>query len=214
MTGGYRKIKLFSLMVALIVAGLAVVGGTWASGVIYKGEATHHEMNNVKFEYFNGSDYVSVNETTNVFSNSVWCPGRTEVFYFRVQNGEDFPVDCDLYLDVTDNELAGQLTLAVIDNDADWSEDAQQRPGSWQAFSKHESAQLTVLDTAKAYLVGERKSHLAKENAWDYITVAIHMHENTPSTYEGKQAGMKFRLQINATDPQTTESNADNGNNG
>lgn len=231
MTGGYRKIKLFSLMVALIVAGLAVVGGTWATQVNYaKKETAKPHALKVEYQYLSeNNEWTTMNAATkNVFDGRTWCPGRTEIIYLKVHNNESVPVDVNLNLYMEANEFAETETMTMawltnasleelekeIDKCSNW--DDFYKTAVTQSQSKVNGnenteiiAQVEVLDakaTKEESVLSGRNRNLVSAGQSYYIALAIHMDESTTSTYAGKTMSVKFKWQANSNEFSTAQS--------
>lgn len=167
MTGGYRKIKLFSLMVALIVAGLAVVGGTWAWGVNYSEQEKGFQRKidddqdtlnyNVSFLYHDGKNYEPSLLDGNVFNGINWCPGRTQIVYLKIENNEAFSVGVSIDMIVDENTFDGDMEYAVLYGQ-DLKAVGAEHPSSWENFAAKVAAQNVELDSTVA------KSGVMKKN--------------------------------------------------
>lgn len=218
MTGGYRKIKLFSLMVALIVAGLAVVGGTWAWGVDYtRGSKedllpSDNSEYNVAFQYYSGNDYTAA-KATNIFSNisnAAWCPGKTEIIYLKLENNEKFPVSCTLSLEVSNNQFDNVMSYACIKG-TDLKAANANHPPKWTEFYSMAQMNPIVLKDGSNILVERQSLSFADTSGDDYyLALAIHMDENASSDYMGKSMSVQLKLQVDANYlPGATPNNPD-----
>ncbi len=219
MTGGYRRIKLFSLMVALLVAGLAVVGGTWATSTSLNympGETASPLDNdpnkfgyNVKLLYHNGTDYVSaINE--NVFAEKLWCPGKTEVVYLRIKNNEPFPVDVSLVMDrneAKETKLGEVLTAAWIKSST--TENLKEHVkalGSWNEFCiVATSNNIQMLTEDVTILENGQNQNVIQANQSIDVVLAIHMDESASSEYAALGIELNFILNVNSDEkPSST----------
>jgi len=232
MTGGYRKMKLFSLMVALLVAGLAVVGGTWATlATVNYGvseTAKPHDLN-VDISYFDskGVEHSMGANTKEVFSDRTWCPGRTEIVYLKVKNNEAFPIDMNLELVMEENQFAGANTMTMawlterdlsqlktkIAACSDWI-DFCDAVGVQVANKRQQNTgvvipdQITVLKKSKGEaekILSGHNQNLVEANNEYYVALAIHMAESATSTEAGKTMSVKFKWQANSNEFPTTQ---------
>lgn len=224
MTGGYRRMKLFSLMVALIVAGLAVVGGTWATQVDYgstssEGESIDTEGEDNKYavdlQYWNGTNYVTVTDNS-LFADSLWCPGRTEVVYMKIVNQEQFPVDVGLTMNVSDldaGNLSEVLTAAWLLKEKGGLEYAD-KPTNWGAFYEMAGTNVGELSSGSIPVVAGTHNEyvLAPDSGELTIALAIHMDESATSDYASEGVDLDFILRVNADrkpGSMTEDSNTD-----
>lgn len=210
MTGGYRKMKLFSLMVALVVVGLAVVGGTWATQerVMYSTpqETLPPEKEfAVVLKYYNkGEEEYKVPDGTkdnNVFSECIWCPGRTELVTLKIENNEQFAVDIDLQM-LIDNEsgLGNVLTAAwIVENTESYS--------SWYDFRDAASSNVSRLNVSPIKVLdgSGRNEYAIPANGKIEVELAVHMDESATSEYANLSIKIDFKMQVNADyEPGTT----------
>ncbi len=83
------KKALFGSVIALILCMSMLVGTTfaWFTDSVVSGN-NHIVAGNldIELEYLVNGDWVSVNENTNVFGDSLWEPGHTEVVVLKVSN--------------------------------------------------------------------------------------------------------------------------------
>ena len=203
-----------SAAIMTILLGTVLIGGTFASGGIYAGSSQGTPENskkyNVSLSYYNGNNYVSLLPPEDPISSTLWCPGKTEILYLKLENNEDFATSCTLTLNVTDTGFGNTLTYAVYDGDLKPEEPNSttvQKPKSWTEF-KSMAIELEKSDKpGKKEAVLTRASHkLLNQGLLDPVTlgdtrclaVAIHMDENASSDYQGKTLKYDLVLQIDA----------------
>lgn len=202
MTGGYRKIKLFSLVVALMMAGLAVVGGTWATGALYDGEASDVPQGTsyaVELKYYDGGNgYVSTaGNDVNYFGNDPWCPGKTQIVYLKVENNEDFAVNATVRLNVGQSTLDdGVMEYAFYTADQSLHDDSS-KPSNWNEFKTRAGAGVGVLKENQSYEMIHQVGLDAAKNA-EYIALAIHMKESASNSNQNKSMSLGFSMQIDS----------------
>lgn len=194
-----RKSVFLSAAVLAILLGTVLIGSTFASNVGYSGDADPVETAyNVDFEYHNGNgNYLPLKDNSNLTQNTLWCPGRTEILYIRLQNDEKFTANCTLTLNVTDTGFGETLTYAIYDGDL---KKLDTPPKSWPAFK----GMARTLEGGVNDVVLSKKEHkLLNKEQLDpeeelYLALAIHMDENASSIYEGKTLKYDLVLQIDA----------------
>lgn len=220
MTGGYRKIKLFSLMVALVALGLAVVGGTWASQdkLDYQDEKNiEYEKNEhldyaVELNYYNGTGYVTaLGEGVNVFNGSAWCPGKTEIVYLQIKNKEGFPVDVALTLvpkeaDNNKKRFGEVLTAAWLVSESDLRETVTSTYKNWGEFSEEAKDVKPLTNDVEVLKNGEAggMQNVILSSGAQYIALAVHMSESASSDYAKLGLNLSFNLRVNADQAPTT----------
>ena len=216
MTGGYRRMKLFSLMVALIVAGLAVVGGTWATGALYDGEGKEvpdDTSYDVDLTYYNGKDYATIEDSVNCFGTGWWCPGKTQIVYLKVENRENFAVNATVALNVGEStfdpnvmEYAFYVADTSLHNESDspsnWSEFKIEAESNWGALVKNGSYKMI------------EQVELSDGQKVKYIALAIHMNENASNSNQNQSMELGFSIQIDSLfDPNGTPDPGDSTGN-
>ena len=83
-----RKALVLSLLALLLCCSM-LVGTTfaWFTDSVTSGNNKIIAGNlDVELEYYNGSDWEKVEQNTNVFEQTLWEPGHTEVVYLKVSN--------------------------------------------------------------------------------------------------------------------------------
>lgn len=208
MTGEYRKIKLLSLMVALVVTGLAVVGGTWATGALYEGtgkdvpKGTAYE---VDLTYYNGEEYVPTSgKDEQYFGTDWWYPGKTQIVYLKVENREDFAVMATVALNVGQStfdsnvmEYAFYVAETPLHNES-------ASPSNWSEFKNEAESKWGALEQNKSYDM-IKQVELSGDDKVRYIALAIHMNENASYFSQNQFMELGFSLQIDSLlDPNGT----------
>ncbi|MBE6634011.1 MAG: hypothetical protein E7620_06690 [Ruminococcaceae bacterium] len=136
----------------------------------------------VELEYYDGSKWVPVTETTNVFEeNTLWEPGHTEVVYLKVSNLGTLALKYNLAVNVA-GEVAGTnvknesfklsnvVEYQVIDlivNDTT----------PFQAYADREAALAAVTAPAKLASAYSKVSYIAAKGDAQYVAMVVYMPE-------------------------------------
>ncbi len=204
-----KKSKKLFLLIALVVlaVGVTALSGTFATGVNKEDEAVNSGTPfNVTLKYYDywnePQDYKALDK---VFDQTFpWCPGRTEVLYLKLTNGEKFPVECGLTMVAGESELNDVFTYAVLNN---LQRNDTNHPQDWDNFKS--SIVYEVIQPESKMTQGDLLAYpLTVLNAGEtvYFAVGLHMSESATNEYANKQLPLTFNLRVNADyEPGTTE---------
>lgn len=204
-----KKSKKLFLLIALVVlaVGVTALSGTFATGVNKEGdEEASENAFNVTLEYYDyWNEPQGYKALDKVFDKTFpWCPGRTEVLYLKLTNGEKFPVECGLTMVAGESELNDVFTYAVLKN---LQRNDTNHPQDWNGFKS--SAVFDILQEESNMKQGNLPAYpLTVLNASEtvYFAVGLHMSENATNEYANKQLPLTFSLRVNANyEPGTTE---------
>ena len=180
-----RKGTILLVALILLAAGGLYIGSTFAyPGVDRNGTAEQTARDfQVAYEYTTNvfdpaAQYIPMAGNKPFSADTLWCPGRTEIITLRIDNNEDFPVECTLKMDVSHTDFDDVLTYAVMNGRL--STEANP-PRNWNEFVAL-AGQETVLSAGEHTL--QHQALLWPDNGNEkYITLAIHMDEGASSKY-------------------------------
>lgn len=196
-----KKSKKLFLLIALVVlaVGVTALSGTFATGVNKIGEPEYYDTPfTVTLEYYDyWNELQGYKALDKVFDQTFpWCPGRTEVLYLKLTNGEKFPVECGLTMAAGKSELNDVFTYAVLKN---LQRNDTNHPQDWDNFKS--SIVYEVIQPESKMTQGDLLAYpLTVLNAGEtvYFAVGLHMSESATNEYANKQLPLTFNLRINA----------------
>ena len=109
---GTKNIKLTVLaanIVAIIVLCAILIGSTFAwftDSVASANNLISSGNLDIEFEYWDGDEWIDVNEKTDILTNELWEPGVTEVAYLKVKNAGSLALKYQLGINIV-SETAG-----------------------------------------------------------------------------------------------------------
>lgn len=186
------------LVTAVVLMLVMSVGGVFASQVMRTGEAPDPDKDTAHMNYAVTLYDTAANQDAiqnGVFRNSTsWCPGRTEIAYLTLTNGEKFPVEVDLSLVNVTNGFDGYLTYALLEPAGDINPH-QHNTQNWAAF-KQIAQKNGTMPATKAELPMMNKT-LAPGETYSFA-FAVHMAEGTPDSYQQAEMNFEFGMTVTA----------------
>jgi len=213
---GYRKASTLTLVMLVLLAGALLVGATFAERVELTGAVEKMQQGTDAFDYQvelsyydkTAGDYRSLLEPEASFTQGMfWCPGRTEIAYLKVSNGEEFPVKVTLTMDaerVKDaqgkdvQDFGSTLSYAVLD---------QQEHDQPLAFASWDDLKAS----AKPLTIGKGHSVITIDplgyatGSKHYVAIAIHMDENADNLYQNAQMNLKINMRVDSDQDPTQQ---------
>ena len=206
------KRALLGSVIALILCMAMLVGTTfaWFTDSVVSGKNQIVAGNlDVELEYLVDGEWVTVEEATNIFGNSLWEPGHTEVVSLRVSNAGTLALKYQLGINVVDEKtsinaagkelkLSDYIEFGIVNGQ----------------FADRESARAAVQNAAKltegytedqiALLPGEAKE----------ITMVVYMPETVgnEANYKTGYNAPEITLGINLMATQLVHENDSFGN--
>ena len=162
----------------------------------------------VELEYYDGTDWVAVDENTNVFEeNTLWEPGHTEVVYLKVSNVGTLALKYALNINIA-NETSGTNVAGESFKLSDYIMYGILEPTAETIYASRDEARAAVTDAKKL------KTAFVDVNALEatefaYVTMVVYMPETVgnEANYKTGTAAPVINLGINLFATQETSEN-------
>lgn len=207
-----KRALLLSIL-SLIMCASMLIGSTfaWFTDSVSSGNNRIVAGNlDIEFEYYDGSDWKSVDGATELFSGELWEPGHTEVIYLKLSNLGSLALKYQLGINIV-SETAG-INVANESfklSDFIYMGVVEDVNGENASYSKREDAVAAVRGTG-LISTGYTKSGAMTADADNlYLAVVVYMPE-----YVGNEANAKsgtvapeINLGVNLVATQATVEN-------
>ena len=199
MTNKSTKKALFLSVLSMLICVAVLVGTTfaWFTDSVTSGRNTIKAGNlDVVLEYWNGTKYAEVTETTKLFNDAAhWEPGHTEVAYLKVSNAGSlalkYQLSVNVYEEITGTNVADEefylsdhLVFKVVDKKIASDADLFTRDTAIAAAGDVKGIKDRLSGNKTVHKSGEKS--LKNTGDADYVALIIYM----PTTV-GNEANYK-----------------------
>lgn len=145
---------------------------------------------------YDGKEYVDISGGKGDIFNDAnglnWEPGRTEVVFLAAKNVGDLALDCTLVMEATFGEASmnNALEYAILPNIDKAAYDAMGIK-DWQEFRRHQTAQYGQVVSGQCFVTDE---YMLLTGEMQYFALAVHMKENSDSSYYGGSAVINIKI--------------------
>ncbi len=181
MTKSYStKRSLITSVIALMLCFSMLLGTTFAwftdsvtsaNNIITSGNL------DVEFDYWNGSEWKTVKDASEILANNLWEPGVTEVAYLRVTNKGSLALKYQLGVNIV-SEKAG---VNVAGQELKLSDyiyfDVAEVNGETEAYANREAAMAIATETTKISAGYSKEATMLKGDAPHYLALVVYMPE-------------------------------------
>ena len=217
---GTKNIKLTVLaanIVAIIVLCAILIGSTFAwftDSVASANNLISSGNLDIEFEYWDGDEWIDVNEKTDILTNELWEPGVTEVAYLKVKNAGSLALKYQLGINIV-SETAGVNVAGETFKLSDYImfgvvEDVN---GETDAYAAREDA-IADIDNAQKISAGYGKADymLANEELYLALTVYMPTTVGNEANHNGTDVPtIDLGLSVKAAQVSSEEDGFDNG---
>ena len=165
-------------IIAIVVLSAILIGTTFAwftDSVTSANNIISSGNLNIEFEYWNGREWVDVNDKADVLTNDLWEPGVTEVAYLKVKNAGSLALKYQLGINIVSEtagvnvagetfKLSDYIMFGVIEN----------VNGSTDAFETREDA-IAAVEAEQKISAGYSKYGYMVSGEEMYLALAVYM---------------------------------------
>ncbi len=175
-----RALLMSALSLLLCVSMLIGSTFAWFTDSVVSGNNIIKSGNlDIELEYWDDSDWKTVNGASDIFTNTLWEPGVTEVAYLRVANTGSLELKYQLGINILD-EIAGKnqanktfklsdyIMFGVVEN----------VNGEFEAYTKDDAgraAAIAAVTDAKKISAGYTKASTMAPNDELYLALVVYM---------------------------------------
>lgn len=215
-----KNIKLTVLtanVIAILVLCALLLGSTFAwfnDSVTSANNVISSGNLNIEFEYWNGEEWIDVNDKTDVLTNDLWEPGVTEVAYLKVKNAGSLALKYQLGINIVSEtvgvnvageefKLSDYIMFGVV-------EDVN---GESDAFATREDA-IAAVANAQKISAGYAKEGYMVSGEEIYLAMTVYMPTTVgnEANHNGTNVpAINLGLSVNAAQVSSEDDAFDNG---